>query len=145
MSEREIRSLLRIICDELDVRAARAGRVARKVVLPTMLGAGLALTGGCDDGRPVQTDGIIAGVDAAYGVDMSMDVGPGPLYMAPADLAPDTTDGTVPMPDTMYMGPDVGQADASKDVALDAPPAPPYTAPDAGPVPPYTAPMDGGE
>lgn len=146
MSEREIRSLLRIICDELDVRAAKVGRAARKVVLPSMIGAGLALTGGCDDGRAVQTDGIIAGVDAAYGVDMSMDVGPGPLYMAPVDaayLAPDASgDGVVPVPDLVYMGPDAGPPDAAK---VDAGPQPPYTAPDAGPVPPYTAPMDGGE
>ena len=134
MSEREIRSLLRIICDELDVRAAKAGRVARKVVLPTMLGAGLALSGGCGD-RVDKTDSQV--ITEA-----------GPLYMAPVDAAymvpdaylSDATDGTVPMPDTMYMGPDIGQLDA----ALDAP-VPPYTAPDAGPVPPYTAPMDGGE
>jgi hypothetical protein len=118
MSEREIRSLLRIICDELDVRAAKAGRVARKIVLPTMLGAGLALSGGCDDGAEKTDSQVITEA--------------GPLYMAPVDaayMAPDTTtDGAVPMPDMMYMGPDVGQIDA----ALDAPPVPPYTAPDAG-------------
>jgi hypothetical protein len=133
MSEREIRSLLRIICDELDVRAAKAGRLARKVVLPTMIGAGMALSGGCDDGGTVKTDGIIAGVDAAYGVDMSMDAGPLPPYQAP--------DGT------LYAAPDVGQADSTTTDGgevdggkVDAGPQPPYTAPDAGPIPPYTAP-----
>lgn len=130
MSEREIRSLLRRICAKLDDKTAKARRVARKAVLPTMLGTGMALSGGCDEGRAVQTDGIIAPADMAYAdmAGMNLDVWP-----------PDagSPDGPVPMPDLMYMSPDVGPTDAAK---VDAGPQPLYTAADAGPIPPYTAP-----
>jgi len=56
MSEQEIRGILRSICDELDQHAGRLIRKGvHKVLLPTAVGAGLALGGaaGCgDDSTP---------------------------------------------------------------------------------------------
>jgi hypothetical protein len=52
MSEREIRGILRSICDELDQHAGGLiSKGVRKVLLPTAVGAGLALGGaaGCSD------------------------------------------------------------------------------------------------
>lgn len=51
MSEREIRGILRSICDELDQHAGRLISSGRKVLLPTAVGAGLVLGGaaGCSD------------------------------------------------------------------------------------------------
>ena len=132
MSEKEIRGLLRTICDRLDERARR---VTRKVVVPTMLGASLALSG-CGDGRSVASDAkVVAEAGPLYGVPapdaiyaapwdggaippyMGPDAGPQPEYIAPDDA------GVVPP----YMGPDAG-------------PQPDYLAPDLGPVPLYLGP-----
>jgi hypothetical protein len=117
MSEREIRSVLRQVLEELD-------RHARKIVYPSLLGAGIALSsGGCGDGRAVQAD-TIALPDSAYGVPDSQ-----PIYAAP-DMR--RQDGPVSRPDTAYMAPDHRRPDAG--------PIPPYMAPEAGPIPP----IDGG-
>ncbi len=59
MSEREIRGILRSICDELDQYAGRLiSKGVRKVLLPTAVGAGLALGGaaGCSDDSPPSPD-----------------------------------------------------------------------------------------
>lgn len=59
MSEREIRGILRSICDELDQHAGRLiCKGVRKVLLPTAVGAGLALGGaaGCSDSSTPSPD-----------------------------------------------------------------------------------------
>lgn len=110
MTELEIREILATVCRDLD-QCAR--RVVRKVVVPSVLGAGLAL-GGCTDREPAPTDGAVTSEmgpvygapDAAY---MGPDAGPIPPYMAPDGwaqplYAAPAPDGTAPQPD--YMAPD---------------------------------------
>ena len=83
MTEKEIREVIRELCDELDQSARRMVKQGlRKVVLPTVLGAGLALSvGGCGDRTtPGQQDHHVSAADMAYGV---------PMYMAPMDRGPD--------------------------------------------------------
>jgi hypothetical protein len=133
MTEKQIRSIIKQVF-------ARIDQNARKVVLPTMLGAGLALSGGCDgrgvpadqDATQQNLDGMIGSPDTAY---MGPDLTPDP-DMARLDAGPNPDvarlDGTIPMPDVAYMGPDIGPM-------MDGP-QPAYIAPDAGPVPPYMAP-----
>lgn len=93
-------------------------------MLPTMLGAGVALSAGCADDRAVKTDTIktdtiIAPVDAAYGDFRGL---------MDAVLAP---------VDAIYAAADaISASDGNK---VDAGPQMDYLAPDAGPVPPYTA------
>jgi hypothetical protein len=84
MSELEIRAILREALNELD---RRAGRVVRKVVLPSMIGASLALgAGGCGQ-RAVQPseDGSVADTGAVYDDSgrKKVDMGFLPSYMAP--------------------------------------------------------------
>ena len=129
MSEREIRSVLQHVMEELD-------RHARKIVYPSILGAGIALSGGgCGDGRPVQVD-TIARPDSAYG---APDRGPQPVYSAPDDMRP-REDRRVPGPDAAYMAPDLRKRDSGPQPWPDGGPIPPYMAPEAGPIPP----IDGG-
>lgn len=109
MSEREIRSLLRTICDRLDERARR---VTRKVVVPSVLGASLALSG-CGDGRPVSTDAKVVTEAAPTG----------DAYLGASDAA--------------YGAPLDGWPLPPDQAAPDAGPQPDYLAPDAGPVPLY--------
>jgi outer membrane murein-binding lipoprotein Lpp len=62
MSEKETRRLLQRICEDLD----RYARLARKLVLPTTLGAGVALAG-CGDSttpKPDSARGDVAKTDA---------------------------------------------------------------------------------
>jgi hypothetical protein len=121
MTEREIREVIRELCEELDRGARRVVRQGmRKVVFPSMLGAGLALSA-CsepaelygvpprDGGADRTVDGKVGGPDAAYGV--------------PWDQKVIKEDGKA--------GFDLG-------------PVPPYMAPEAGPQPEYMAPDDAG-
>jgi len=90
MSEHEIRAALREILEALD---RRAGRAARKVILPSLVGAALALgAGGCGqrpapapaDGAVTDTGGVVD--DAPWpkvdGRPQKLDFGGTPLYMA---------------------------------------------------------------
>jgi hypothetical protein len=114
MSEREIRSVVQRVLEELDRRA-------KKYVFPSLVGAGIALSG-CDS-RSVPSDAgadkIVGRADMAYGV---------PLYGVPMDLRPidqpRKLDAT--LSDRM-----VDQKKVDKKV-------------DQGPMPPYMAPLDGG-
>lgn len=149
MREREMREVLATVCDELDRRARRLLRDGvRKVVMPAALGAGLALGGGCDTDRPVNTG------DAATDGAPARDRGPQMGDLAPVYMGPDAG--------LLYMGPDAGPppadgaqpADLGVDGRLADLPMPPYMAPEAGllymapdagkvdmgPLPPYMAP-----
>jgi hypothetical protein len=100
MSEREIRTIIQRVREELD-------RQAKRLIYPTLIGAGLALTG-CDDNV------------AAYGV---------PMYAAPLDgridhkvSGPDMaygvpdrmrTEAVVPKPDMAYGVPDLKKLDTA--------------------------------
>ena len=83
MSESEIRALLRTIRADLD-------RALRKVVLPTALGAGIALSAGCsDDASTPQPDAMTSDaalVDSAspdqQGVDQAVADGAAPAGRA---------------------------------------------------------------
>ena len=161
MSEKQIRDILRDVCSDLDRHSRRVVRDGvRKIVLPAVLGAGLALSG-CSDDDTVKKDSTVqqeVGLpDMTY---MSPDAGPpdkgpDPKKDGAVDEAgkgdvgtPDT--GPVPpymAPEggTLYMAPDAGVADTG--------PVPPYMAPeggmlymapDGGPMPPYMAPPDKG-
>ena len=163
MSEKQIRDILRDVCADLDRHSRWVVRQGvRKIVLPTVLGAGLALSG-CSDDDVVKKDTTVpqeAGVEA--GAEAGL---PDLAYMGPDAGPPDGAtqkdgaiqDGAV-NPDitseggTLYMAPDTGAADTG--------PAPPYMAPeggmlymapdaktqppDGGPMPPYMAPPDKG-
>jgi hypothetical protein len=89
MSESEIRAVLREVCDEIDRRA-------RQLLLPAIVGAGLALAGCGEDSKPVPAYGApaygvihldgsverIVGADrAVYGAPLYS--APQPEYMAP--------------------------------------------------------------
>ncbi|MFH1130817.1 MAG: hypothetical protein V1754_05740 [Pseudomonadota bacterium] len=122
MSEKEIRATVRQICEDLDKRARYLARNGiRKVVLPAVLGAGLAISGCGDEttvplyGVPPAEAGVEAGVD--QGIDTSVD--------AATDLLP------LPEAAAAYMGPDAG---------TDLGPIPPYMAPPDGMMPAYMAP-----
>ena len=144
MSEQHIRTVLREICEELD-------RCARKVVFPSLVGAGIALAGGCDNGRPAPADTSIAGdATAVYGVQPLDGVRPEqpplPPYMAPPfdRGVRDQRQARESPPVPPYMGPDVGPPqpeymapDDAKPPKLDAGPQPLYNAP---PVPPEPKP-----
>jgi len=140
MSEKEIRGLLRTICDRLDQRARR---VTRKVVVPSMLGASLALSG-CGDGRAVPGDGQVVS-EAAPVYAAPMDARPPEAGPAP-DAGPIPVDGRPvevgPAPDSIYQAPDAGPIPPY--LAPDAGPQPDYLAPDVGPVPLYLGPPPDG-
>jgi hypothetical protein len=76
MSEKTIRAILRDICDELDQHARRVMTTGvRKIVLPSLLGAGVALSGGAalsgcgNDSDPIKQDStVLPRADAAYGM-----------------------------------------------------------------------------
>lgn len=147
MSEKQIRDILRDVCHDLDRHSRRVVRDGvRKLVLPTVLGAGLALSGCGDDATKSDTGATqkdtgaeVGAADMAY---MGPDAGP-----PPKDAAGKEAGKEAGLPDLMYMGPDVGP---------DKGPMPPYMAPEAGtlymapdakplppdglPVPPYMAP-----
>jgi len=117
MTEKTIRSLISELCAELDLR--RLG----KVVLPTVMGAGLALAG-CSD-RAAPTDGLVGHPEMGYAV-------PDAFYRDQPTVKPDSP---VAQPDMGYGVPDLikkmDQAlktDAGK--KIDGAVAPPYMAPD---------------
>lgn len=140
MSEKEIRRIIEEICADLDRHARMlASKGVRKVVLPAVVGASLAV-GGCDrvvtpvygvpapDSGKVQDKGVVK-KDGKVPADLQ------PVYMAPDRGQAKTDNGAQPD----YMAPDA---------RADLPPLPPYMAPDkgtipgpdAGPTPPYMAP-----
>ena len=170
MSEKQIRDILRDVCHDLDRHSRRVVRDGlRKIVLPTVLGAGLALSGGCGDDAVKQDTTVqkeAGPPDSAYiapddfGPDGKVDPKKDAAVDAPvkdtvggadsAYIAPDT--GPVPP----YMAPEGGMLYMAPDATTQPPdglPLPPYMAPDAGPppppqdggpMPPYMAPPDGG-
>lgn len=112
MSESEIRALLRTIRADLD-------RALRKVVLPTALGAGIALSAGCsDDAETPHPDAKTP--DAAL-VDS---VRPDQQGVDQAVVA----DGAVPADQQ------TDQQGADSQPGWDFYPPPPYMAPDASPL-----------
>ena len=137
MSEKEIRRIIQEICADLDRHARMVARQGRKVVLPAVVGASLAL-GGCDrsvrmmygvpgpDGGKIKDKGAVkedglSTKDGKVAKDSKAISDLAPVYMAP-DKGPQVD----------YMAPDAATADL--------PPTPPYMAPDAGVQPPYMAP-----
>lgn len=96
MTEKQIREMLHDALAELDRRA-------RKVILPSMLGVGLALSG-CGDRAVTWSDGQAAASEAGAGLDQGValpDIGfPIPPYMAPEPDAQIT-----PPPQTDYAAP----------------------------------------
>ena len=142
MSEREIRKILRDVCADLERHSRQVVRDGvRKIVLPTVLGAGLAMTG-CDARENVPVYGVPADAGIEAGRDM--------MYGAPD--APPKGDGKVEpveagAPDMMYAVADAVWPSDTASQPLDLPPPPPYMAPDAlpqspdaGAQPPYMAP-----
>ncbi len=130
MSEKQIREILRDVCADLERHSRRVVRSGvRKVVLPTVLGAGLAL-GGCDLGNESdygapnpKPDGLYkeAGVDAIkgdgiVGKDVAVYSAPDAVYSAPMDMK--KVDAG---PTEDYQAPDAGAAQ------------PDYMAPDGAP------------
>lgn len=112
MTEREIREILRTVCLDLE---RQCKKVVRKVVVPSVLGASLALSG-CGDDDTTRKDGLVGPLYAAP--DSSVEIGPQPEYMAPDATLPDASTDAGPQID--YMAPDAG-------------PQTPYMAPDATP------------
>ena len=128
MSEKQIREILRGVCADLEQHSRRVVRSGvRRVLLPTVLGAGLAL-GGCDLGGESDygapyPDGYTkeAGVDAQkvdgiVGKDVAVYSAPDAVYSAPLDLK--KVDAG---PNEDYQAPDAGGAQ------------PDYMAPDGAP------------
>jgi hypothetical protein len=113
MSEKEIRAILREAFAELD---RRAGRAVKKVVLPTMVGAGLALgAGGCGHRAvpgPAQ-DGSVMEASARQG-DAQQQQGDAQQqrqdfgYPVPPYSAPQVDQGVAPPPTPDYMAPMYG-------------------------------------
>lgn len=164
MSEKQIRDILRDVCSDLDRHSRRVVRDGvRKIVLPTVLGAGLALSG-CSDDDVVKKDmvGVEAGMLYAGPDAGPLDKGPDPKKDGAVD---DAGKGDVGTPDAgpipPYMAPEGGTLYMAPDAApADTGPVPPYMAPeggmlymapdskpmppDGGPMPPYMAPPDKG-
>ena len=145
MSEKEIRSVLRSLCEDLDRRARRAMRSGmRNVVMPAALGAGLALSGCSDDSSTTidsgKTDVAIAdaGAENVQPPYMAPDAA---LYAAPdvrLDTAPDATGSEMGI---LYSAPDGLQPPyMAPDSAVGPEMGLLYMAPDGGVVPPYMAP-----
>jgi hypothetical protein len=120
MSEKQIREILKDVCADLEQHSRRVVRSGvRKVVLPTVLGAGLAL-GGCD-----------LGSESDYGAPMPDG------YYKEAGVDKGKSDGIVgkdvavySAPDAIYAAPMDGQADTKKKPDNGA--QPDYMAPDGG-------------
>ena len=130
MSEKQIRDILRDVCADLDRHSRRVVRDGvRKLVLPTVLGAGLALTG-CDARENVPLYGVPADVGVEAGLDvfpyMAPDAGPRDQKVEPAEAG---------APDLMYGVADQVPADTVPPPP-DGPPVLPYMAPDSKPQPP---------
>ena len=111
MSEKEIRSALHEFMADLERHSRQVVRQGvRKVVLPAVLGTGLALSGCSDDTDPppksdtIQSDGVQV---KDGGKDCTVTEA-GILYMAP-DVGP-AKDCTVTEAGILYMAPDAGPA-----------------------------------
>jgi hypothetical protein len=110
MTEKEIRDILREAFAELDRRAARASRSVKKVVIPTMVGAGLALgAGGCGHRNIPQQDGAVMEASAKSDAKQQkkkqkQDFG----YPVPPYSAPQVDQGVAPPPQPDYMAPMYG-------------------------------------
>ena len=139
MSEKEIREVLRGVCHDLDRYSRRVVRQGvRKIVLPTVLGAGLAMTG-CGERASVPVYGVPADAGVEAG---SRDM----MYGAP-DWPPKDDQQLGPTPDMVY---GVADGPIKDDAYWTSPDIPPYMAPDAWPAdqakpdagatPPYMAP-----
>ena len=135
MSEKQIRDILRDVCADLDRHSRRVVRGGvRKIVLPAVLGAGLALTGcdsvqlyGIPDANPPEAGTKDGGVEAGLDVFpyMAPDAGPRDQKVEPAEAG---------APDLMYGVADQVPADTMP--PPDGPPVLPYMAPDSKPQPP---------
>ena len=128
MSEKEIRRIIQEVCSDLDRHArlrALASKGVRKLVLPAVVGAGLAL-GGCVESRSLygvpMPDGKVAADAKASKKDGKVGSDLAPVYMAPDKGVAKVDSG----PQVDYMAPDKG---ATK---VDTGPMPPYMAPDVG-------------
>jgi len=95
MSERQIRSLIRRVCADLDRRA-------RKVAIPAALGVGLAVGAVACSDDDTKTDANppadVGGPEAAYGVPFDSAAADGPGTDAEVDHGPQVD----------YMAPDGG-------------------------------------
>jgi hypothetical protein len=162
MAEREIREIIRSLCERLDRTVMRP---VVKAAVPMALGAGLAMSPGCTKDEAVavymapdvvETDvppadnveqDIVPPGDMAYmAPDAVEDPGLVPEYMAPDAVEPDA--GILYMaPDSAYMAPDVAPAYMGPDAAIDEGPQVEYMGPDAvvdaGPQTDYMAPDAG--
>lgn len=122
MTEKEIREVIRELCEELDRGARRVVRQGmRKVVLPSMLGAGLALSACSEPASVYSVPPRDGGADRA--ADGKVGSPEGVLYGVPWDQKVIKEDGKA---------------------KVDLGPMPPYMAPEAGPQPEYMAPDDAG-
>lgn len=138
MSEREIRSIIRAVCADLDERAKRAAKKpVQKVLIPAALGVSLTMSG-CTEpiaDRDDDVQYVDGGEDAQANPPDTTDasVQPQPLYAAPLEDS-----GITPLPDASTDG-----ASPEKDAGMVAIYAAPL--PDSGPIPPYMAPsVDSG-
>jgi hypothetical protein len=108
MSEHEINSFLRAVLQELDRTARQAIRTGvRTVVLPSALGAGLALCGGCDDSTTAPPgDVTVQDIMHDSGIDTLPADGMLPADGALPDLAaPDASGDALVQPDGEPDGP----------------------------------------
>jgi len=124
MNERQIRQVIAQALDALDRRAGRARRQVGRVLMPSLLGAGLAL-GGCG-ARPIP-----AGADGAT---TTLDLGAKPDQGAPAPLPDAATPPDSAPPDSAP--PDSAPPDITLDSGADSQPIDPPIDPAYG-VPMY--------
>lgn len=123
MAEREIREIIRSLCERLDRTVMRP---VVKAAVPMAVGAGIAISGGCATGT---SEPLYMAPDAVVDQGPSNDPGLQPAYMAPDN-------GAV----TIYSAPlDVALTD---EAAVDPGAQPPYMAPDDGVQPLYMGPDD---
>jgi hypothetical protein len=155
MAEREIREIIRSLCERLDRTVMKP---VCRVAAPMALGAGLAMASGCaeDTGNNaayMAPDIVDTGSTTDPGVQppyMAPDNGSVPVYSAPVDVALTDEAAVDPGAQPPYMAPDdgvqplyMGPDDAVEPV--DPGVQPPYMAPDNGIQPLYAADFDAGE
>ena len=94
MSEKEVRRILAAVCSEIDACARKFYKGGLKnVVLPTILGTGLAMSPGCldrDESKgDVTPEDIVPCPGDAYGIPADIyDTPPAPEYGGPWDVPP---------------------------------------------------------
>ena len=147
MTEKDIRTILRQVLEEWD------RRLVTRVVMPTALGVGLALSG-CggralaptdaqppmtEAGQQISVDGGRAGDGLPFvteaGQPLYLDNGIAPTYMAPAYMAPAPDARITPPPQPDYMAPMYGGPFPEPDARITPPPQEDYAAPFPPPVP----------